>query len=68
MALHFVGVTPSQLPTAIRLWGRPDFSHPRATWSAMGDIPAEDTVIFGALAFLVPKKWQGKRVLVAHEK
>jgi len=63
--LHFIGVTASQLVSAIRIWGEPDFVHKAALWSLLGDIPAEDIVIFGSAAFPIPKKWR-KKHLMAH--
>jgi hypothetical protein len=63
MATHFIGVTADQLPTAVRLWGAPDFTHAKATWSVLGDIPGEDRVVLGDKAFTLPKKW---KKLVAH--
>jgi len=65
MALHFIGVRGEQREAASRIWGEPDHVWERATWSLMGEIAADDTVILGAHAFLVPKKWRS-RPLTAH--
>ena len=64
--LHFVGVAPDQYWSALRVWGAPDVVHERATWSAMGDVPANDKVIFGKKAFILPDKIRHK--LKAHRK
>jgi len=64
--VHFIGVEPAQYWSAMRVWGRPDYIHPRATWSCLGEIDRHDIVIFGAKAFTLPKKWRGK-LLTAHD-
>jgi len=66
MKTHFVGVTPDQYAWAVRIFGPPDVTHKLATWSAMGEIPGEDKVIFGKLAFLRPDKWRRKTGNFAH--
>jgi hypothetical protein len=67
-ALHFIGLNPDQFPWAVRIWGRPDFIHEYATWSVLGDCAPGDTVIFGAHAWRIPKKWkQHTRVLRPHD-
>lgn len=57
-SVHFVGVAPDQLDSALRIWGQPDSEHDRATWTVMGDLPAVDVVILGRNAFPVPRKWR----------
>ena len=54
--VHFVGVTPDQYPNAVRVWGYPAFTHPRATWSCMGEIDGSDTVVLGRDAFKGSRK------------
>jgi hypothetical protein len=63
--LHFVGVAPDQWRNALRVWGQPDYTHERATWSCMGEIAPGDTVILGRNAFPVPRKW--RKVRGAHQ-
>ena len=61
--VHFVGVTPRQYWSAMRVWGTPDSVYPSATWSVMGDIPGEDDVVLGEQAFPIPRKWKGRKRL-----
>jgi len=64
--VHFVGVTTDQYWSAVRIWGKPDHVHGRATWSCMGAIPGRDTVILGRIAFPMPDKWRRKTGGYAH--
>lgn len=61
--VHFVGLPKDEYWSAMRVWGTPDFVHPRATWSCLGEIDRIDTVIFGRGAFSTPKKF---RNMAAH--
>lgn len=56
--VHFVGVANDQYANAVRIWGRPDYVHGRATWSCMGEIDGNDVVILGRGAFPMPRKWR----------
>jgi len=68
VCVHFVGIANDQYYNAVKVWGRPHFTHGRATWSAMGDIDRDDIVIFGRGAFQTPGKWKRKtKPLTAHE-
>lgn len=51
VCVHFVGVTPDQRYNAVKVWGAPDYEHPRATWSIMGEIAETDVVVLGRAAF-----------------
>jgi len=62
-ALHFIGFRGEEYWSAVRVWGKPDYVWPKATWSVLGEISGEDTIIFAKHAYDVPKKW---RKLLAH--
>lgn len=56
-ALHFVGMQDSrQYSNAVRLFGAPDYDWPVASFRILGECAPHDTVIFGASAFVRPKK------------
>ena len=63
--VHFVGVSADQYPHAVKVWGLPAFTHPRATWSCMGEISEHDLVVLGRDAFPARKVWRSKRA--AHD-
>ncbi len=63
---HFIGLSKDEYWSALRVWGTPDFVHPRATWSCMGEIDRIDTVILGRGAFNRPKKWRAMAEQGAH--
>jgi hypothetical protein len=66
LLIHFVGVAPDQYYNATKTFGSPDYIHPRATWSAMGEIPKDDLVIFGRNAFWMPSK-RKRKLTRAHD-
>jgi hypothetical protein len=45
-ALHFVGFRGDEHTTAVRIWGAPDFYHPRWDVRASLEIHETDTVVF----------------------
>jgi hypothetical protein len=49
--VHFIGFRGDEYWSAVRIWGKPDYTWPQATWHILGDIAPEDTVIFAAKAF-----------------
>lgn len=61
--LHFIGFRGEEYWSAVKVWGRPDFTHEYATWSVLGDCAPDDTVIYGPHAWRVPKKWKHTRLL-----
>lgn len=66
--LHFIGFRGDEYTSAVRVWGKPDYVHEYATWSALGECAPQDTVIFGPHAWRVPKKWRGKvRLVLPHD-
>lgn len=56
--LHFVGFRGEEYWSAVRIWGKPDYTWPQATFQILGDCAPADTVIFGPSAFNKPKKWR----------
>lgn len=60
--VHFVGMQDSrQYANAVRMWGAPDYDWPTANFRMMGECAPGDTVVFGASAFVKPKKWRSAR-------
>jgi len=45
--VHFIGFTVREYWSAMRVWGKGDYWHERATWSCLGEIDRHDVVIFG---------------------
>jgi hypothetical protein len=45
-ALHFVGFKGDEYTTAVRIWGQPDFIHPKWDRRAQIDIVFDDIAIF----------------------
>lgn len=58
--MHFIGFRGDEYWSAVKVWGKPDHVHPRATWSCLGEIEADALVVIGPHAFPVPKKWMGQ--------
>jgi hypothetical protein len=56
--VHFVGFRGEEYWSAVRLWGRPDYIWPQATFQMLGECAPQDTVVFGPSAFNKPKKWR----------
>ena len=59
--VHFIGVTPDQWASAVKVWGTPDFVHLWHDWRSHGDINWDcDTVVFGSRGNLIPcaYSWQ----------
>ena len=67
VCVHFIGVAADEYWSAMRVWGKPDFTHGRATWSCMGEIDRDDIVILGRGAFPKLGKWKRKPKLTAHQ-
>jgi hypothetical protein len=66
VCVHFIGFRGEEYWSAVRVWGKPHFIHERATWSCLGEIAAQDKVIFGPHAFVPPRKWKHK-FFTAHD-
>lgn len=66
VCVHFIGLSKNEYWSAMRVWGTPDFVHPRATWSCLGEIDRIDTVILGRGAFNAPKKFRNMAKQAAH--
>ena len=56
--VHFVGFRGEEYWSAVRIWGKPDYTWPQATFHTLGECAPADLVIFGPKAFNVPKKWR----------
>jgi hypothetical protein len=56
--VHFVGFRGEEYWSAVRLWGKPDYTWSHATFQILGDCAPYDTVVFGPSAFNKPKKWR----------
>lgn len=65
ICVHFIGFRGEEYWSAVKVWGKPDFVHLKATWSCLGEIDADDIVVFGPKAFDVPRKWRGKTGMFA---
>jgi hypothetical protein len=56
--VHFVGMRDErQYLAAVRVWGKPDYDWPNATFRIIGECAPGDTVIYGSSAFIRPKRW-----------
>lgn len=58
ICVHFVGFRGEEYWSAVRIWGKPHYTHPQADFRMIGDMGPEDIVIFGPKAFNVPRKWR----------
>lgn len=58
VCLHFVGFRGEEYWSAVRIWGKPHYTHPQADFRMIGDMGPQDVVIFGPKAFNVPHKWR----------
>jgi hypothetical protein len=59
--VHFVGIQDErQYHNAVKLFGKPDYEWPNASFRIMGECAPGDVVVYGRSAFVVPKKWKKK--------
>lgn len=59
--VHFVGFRGEEYWSAVRIWGKPDYTWDQASFRILGEAAPQDTVIFGPSAFNTPKKWRAAR-------
>lgn len=59
--VHFVGFRGEEYWSAVRIWGRPHYTWPEASFRTLGETGPEDVVIYGPSAFNMPKKWRQAR-------
>lgn len=56
--VHFVGFRGEEYWSAVRIWGKPDYTWPKATFRILGECAPDDIVVFGPAAFDKPSKWR----------